>query len=182
MKGTGSPLVMVYTGNGKGKTCAAMGQMLRAIGHGAKCAVVQFIKSNPEEQDVGEWRCATERLGVVWKNFGVGFTWEQDSMEPTAVECRKGWEQVKRWISTGAFDMIVLDEFTYALSLGLVDSGEVLMWIEDHRGKSGFPHLVITGRNAPEGLVKLADMVSEIVEVKHHLALKGKKAAPMVEF
>jgi cob(I)alamin adenosyltransferase len=182
MKGTGEPLLMVYTGNGKGKTSAAMGQMMRALGHGGKCAVAQFIKGDPEKLDLGEWRCATQTLGVTWRNFGVGFTWAQDSLEPTAAECRKGWEQVKRWISTGVFDMIILDEFTYALSMGLVDPDEVLMWIADHKGKSGFPHLVITGRNAPERLVKLADMVSEVVEVKHHMTVQGKKAAPMVEF
>ncbi len=182
MQSNSTPVVMVYTGNGKGKTCAAMGQMVRAIGHGAKCAVIQFIKCNPVEGQVGEYACATQRLGVTWKNYGLGFTWEQENLDATREECRKGWEQFKRWVSVGTFDMIVLDEFTYALAPNMLDVQEICTWIADHRGKEGFPHTVITGRNAPKELVDVADVVSEVVEVKHHLALTGKKAAAMIEF
>jgi cob(I)alamin adenosyltransferase len=181
MEGTKKPLVLVYTGNGKGKTSAAMGQMMRALGHGGRCAVAQFIKDDPMALDLGEYRTAM-KLGVTWKSFGAGFTWVGDNNKKNAELAAKGWEQIKRWVSAGSFDMIVLDEFTYTLSLGYLDTEQVCLWIEDHRGKEGFPHLVITGRDAPQRLVGIADMVSEIGETKHHLAQKGRKSEAMIEF
>ncbi|WP_320127946.1 cob(I)yrinic acid a,c-diamide adenosyltransferase [uncultured Sphaerochaeta sp.] len=181
MQGTGKPLILVYTGNGKGKTTAAMGQLMRALGHGARCAVVQFIKDDPAKLDSGEYHTA-QVLGVTWKNYGCGFTWIGDNNEKNAQLAFKGWEQVKRWISTGAFDMIILDEFTYTLSLGYLDTEQICLWLEDHKGKKDFPHLVITGRDAPEKLLSIADMVSEIQEIKHHMTTEGHKPQPLIEF
>ena len=181
MKGTGKPILIVYTGSGKGKTCAAMGQVMRAFGHGAKCAVAQFIKGDPLKLDSGEYKTALQ-LGITWKHFGSGFTWIGDNAETNAQLASKGWEQVKRWISTGAFDLIVLDEFTYTLAYGYLDTEQICTWIEDHKGKEGFPHLVITGRQAPVSLIAIADVVSEVQEIKHHMAKEGVNAAPMIEF
>lgn len=181
MQGTGNPLILLYTGDGKGKTTAAMGQLMRALGHGARCAVVQFIKDDPVKLGIGEYRTA-KTLGVTWKNFGCGFTWEGDNDKVNAELAQKGWEQVKRWISTGSFEMIVLDEFTYTLSLGYLETEQVCLWIEDHRGKKDFPHLVITGRDAPPRLLEIADMVSDIGEIKHHLTKSGRKSEAMIEF
>ena len=181
MKGTNTSRLIVYTGSGKGKTSAAMGQVMRAFGHGAKCAVVQFIKGDPAVLDSGEYKTALQ-LGITWKHFGSGFTWVGDNAATNAQLAKKGWEQVKRWISTTAFDLIVLDEFTYALAYGYLDTEQVCTWIEDHKGKEGFPHLVITGREAPASLIGIADVVSDIQEVKHHLSKEGAKAAPMIEF
>lgn len=175
------PRILVYTGEGKGKTTAAMGQLMRALGHGGKCAVAQFIKADPQSLNSGEYRTA-QRLGVVWKSFGSGFTWVGDNAKANATLAAKGWEQVKRWISTSAFDLIVLDEFTYTLSLGFLDVEEVCHWLADHKAEKGFPHLVITGRDAPPSLISIADMVSEVHTVKHHLHAEGAQAAPMVEF
>ena len=173
--------IMVYTGDGKGKTTASMGQLMRALGHGAKCAVAQFIKGDPITLDSGEYRTAI-KLGVVWKNFGSGFTWVGDNAKTNAELAVKGWEQVKRWISASSFDFIVLDEFTYVLSLGYLDTEAVCLWLADHRSEKGFPHLVITGRDAPPGLVSIADMVSEVQMVKHHMLSEDSQSTPMVEF
>ncbi|ADY13782.1 cob(I)yrinic acid a,c-diamide adenosyltransferase [Sphaerochaeta globosa] len=177
----GKAMVLVYTGDGKGKSCASMGQLIRALGHGAHCAVAQFIKQDPEILGSGEYAIA-KQLGVTWKHFGAGFTWEGDNNTVNAELAKRGWEQVKRWISASAFDVIVLDEFTYTLNFGYLDTDEVCTWISDHRSKEGFPHLVISGRNAPKALIAIADMVSEIQEVKHHLQQSGRKAEAMIEF
>ena len=181
MEDIGRPRILVYTGDGKGKTTASMGQMMRALGHGGKCAVAQFIKDNPETLDSGEYRTALQ-LGVVWKSFGSGFTWVGDNAKTNAELAIKGWEQVKRWISTSSFDLIVLDEFTYTLNLGYLNTDEVCLWLADHKQKKGFPHLVITGRDAPPSLVSIADMVSEVQMVKHHMLSEGAEATSMVEF
>lgn len=181
MKGTGNPQIIIYTGDGKGKTSAAMGQMLRAIGHGGKCAVAQFVKGDPAKLDCGEWKAAC-RLGVLWKDFGSGFTWEGDNKETNKMLCLQGWEQAKRWISSGDFDMLVLDEFTYAFTLGYLDVGNVAQWLDDHHGKKGFPSLVISGRECPQELVAIADIVSEIKEIKHSFSKNGRKPLPMIEF
>lgn len=181
MESLEQPRILVYTGDGKGKTTASMGQVMRALGHGGKCAVAQFIKGSPESLDSGESRTAM-KLGVVWKSFGSGFTWVGDNAKTNATLAIKGWEQVKRWISTSSFDLIVLDEFTYTLSLGYLDTEEICRWLSDHKQKKGFPHLVITGRDAPLQLVSIADMVSEVHMVKHHMLSEGAEAASMVEF
>jgi len=174
-------LVLVYTGDGKGKSSAAMGQAMRALGHGAKVAVAQFIKDDPAKLDCGEFKTASS-LGVVWKNFGKGFTWEGDNDNLNRELSKKGWEQVKRWVSTSMFDMIVLDEFTYTLNLGYLDVEQVCTWIGDHKDKEGFPHLVITGRGAPDQLIAIADLVSEIREIKHHLKGARQQAQAMIEY
>lgn len=173
--------ILLYTGDGKGKTTASMGQLMRASGHGARCAVAQFIKGDPHLLDSGEYRSAL-KLGVVWKSFGSGFTWVGDNEKTNASLAVKGWEQVKRWISTSSFDLIVLDEFTYTLSLGYLDTKEVCLWLADHRAEKGFPHLVITGRSAPADLVSIADMVSEVHMIKHYMHSEDSQAAPMLEF
>lgn len=173
--------ILVYTGDGKGKTTASMGQVMRALGHGGKCAVAQFIKGDPQSLDSGEYRIA-KQLGVVWKSFGSGFTWVGDNAKTNAELAIKGWEQVKRWISTASFDLIVLDEFTYTLSLGYLDTQEICRWLADHKQNKGFPHLVITGRDAPPPLIAIADMVSEVQMIKHHMLSEGAQAASMVEF
>lgn len=181
MKATQSSLILIYTGDGKGKTSAAVGQLIRALGHDARCAVAQFIKKDPALLDSGEYRLL-KQLGVPWKQFGSGFSWEGDNDAKNAELAKKGWQQVKRWISSASYDLIVLDEFTYTLSLGYLDGEEVCSWLADHKGKEGFPHIVITGRNASSQLLGVADMVSELKEVKHHLSNTNCAAQPMIEF
>jgi len=174
-------MVLIYTGNGKGKTSAAVGQVVRALGHDAKVAFAQFIKQDPDLLDSGEARILKE-LGVTWGSFGAGFTWIEGNEKENRILASKGWETVKRWVSSGSYDLIVLDEFTYPLTLGYVDVEEIVSFITEHKDDEKFPHLVITGRGAPETLVAIADMVSEVGEVKHHLANSGLEARPMIEF
>jgi len=174
-----TPLIIIYTGNGKGKTTAAMGQVMRAIGHDGRCAVVQFIKKS--SIDTGERRAAL-RLGVAWRNFGEGFTWDNPDTGPTIKACQEGWEQAKTWITGGLFDLVVLDEFTYALTEQYLPINDVLNWLSVHKNDAGFPHVVITGRNAPPALMETADIVSEILEIKHPWSTSGVKAQKMIEF
>jgi len=174
-------MVLLYTGDGKGKTSAAVGQAVRALGHDAKVAFAQFIKQEPDLLDSGEARVLKE-LGVEWKSFGAGFTWIEDNEEKNRILASEGWEAVKRWASSGTYDLIVLDEFTYPLILGYIDMEEVVSFIAGHKHDDTFPHLVITGRDAPEELIAASDMVSDVGEVKHHMADNGVKARPMIEF
>ncbi len=181
MQSKNPSLVLVYTGNGKGKTSAGIGQVVRALGHDGRCAVAQFIKKDPNLLSSGEFKIMNQ-LGVTWKQFGAGFSWEGDNDARNKELAKKGWQQIKRWISASSFDLILLDEFTYTLSLGYLDIQEVCIWIADHKEKDGFPHLVITGRDAPDALLQVADMVSEVQEVKHHLSGSKREAQAMIEF
>lgn len=174
-------LILIYTGDGKGKSSAGIGQVVRALGHGARCKVAQFIKQEPERLDSGEYQVLS-RLGVEWRNWGAGFTWIADNDAKNRALAIEGWESVKAWIEARSCDLILLDEFTYTLSLGYLSTESVVTYLEDHRSEEGFPHLVITGRNAPEALVGVADMVSSIELVKHHLYDSKQKAQPMIEF
>ncbi|NLK14160.1 MAG: cob(I)yrinic acid a,c-diamide adenosyltransferase [Spirochaetales bacterium] len=174
-------MVLLYTGDGKGKTSAAVGQAVRALGHEAKVAFAQFIKQEPDLLNSGEARILKE-LGVEWKSFGAGFTWIEGNDEKNRTLASEGWKAVKRWASSGAYDLIVLDEFTYPLTLGYIDVEEVVSFIAEHEHDEKFPHLVITGRGAPEALIAASDMASDVCEVKHHMANNGVEARPMIEF
>ena len=174
-------MILIYTGNGKGKTSAAIGQVVRALGHGGRAAVAQFIKQDPNILDSGEAKIL-KHLGVTWKSFGAGFTWIEGNDEKNRILAPQGWVAVKEWLESGAFDIIVLDEFTYTLNFGYIDGTEVAAYLKAHRGKEGFAHIVITGRDAPKELIEIADMVSDVGEVKHHLTNSGIEAAPMIEF
>lgn len=174
-------LILIYTGDGKGKSSAGIGQVVRALGHGARCKVGQFIKLDPERLDSGEYQIL-RRLGVEWKNWGAGFSWIGDNDAKNRELAIEGWETVKGWIEERSCDLILLDEFTYTLTLGYLSTESVVGYLESHRREEGFPHLVITGRNAPESLVEMADMVSSIEMVKHHLYDSKQKAQPMIEF
>lgn len=172
-------MLFVITGNGKGKTTSALGMVCRARGQGLRCAVIQFLKSNPKA--LGEYRTFSD-LGVDWESWGQGFLWDQKDLAPTAELCRKGWESFRTKASSGNFDLIVLDEFTYVLSFGLLDKNEVLDFLKSKMGEDGFPHVVITGRNAAPELIEIADTVSEINEIKHHFRSNGGKTVKGIEF
>lgn len=165
-------LVVLHTGDGKGKTTAAMGIAMRAAGHGERVAVVQFMKS-------GRWksgeRLAAERLGVDWSVIGDGFTWDSEDLERAADIARDAWTEAATRIAGGAYDVVVLDEITYPVSWGWVPTADVVAAIDARP-----PHVsvVLTGRDAPPALRELADTVSESTNVKHAFddgvaALKG---------
>lgn len=168
-------MLFVITGDGKGKTTSALGMVVRAIGHGKRCAVLQFIKATPE--NYGEYSVLTEK-GVDWYNFGCGFTWQQDNLEETAKLCRNGWEKFKRLFDSENYYLIVLDELTYAVEEKFVSEDDILTFL---KGNSSKTHVVITGRRASDRLKEEADTVSEIKEIKHHFNTNGGKSEIGIE-
>lgn len=169
-------LTIVHTGNGKGKSTAAFGMVLRAWGRGFRVCVIQFLKS-----ETGKWGevLAAQKLGIEWHISGDGFTWASKDMDTTIARAQLGWELAQEKIASGEYDLIVLDEFTYPLAFGWLDPAETIHWLTAH--KPADLHLVITGRNAPPALLDYADLVSESREVKHPFHL-GLKAQPGIEF
>ncbi len=169
-------LVLLHTGHGKGKTTAALGLLLRAWGQGLRPCVIQFIKS-----ERGRWgeALAARRLGIEWHTLGEGFTWVAADLEPSIRKAREGWALAQELMASDAYDLLVLDEFTYPLKFGWIDAGEAAAWIRAH--KPPRLHLVITGRDAPEELVQLADLVTEMVNIKHPFD-QGVRAQRGIEF
>lgn len=167
-------LVVVYTGYGKGKTTAAMGVLFRAWGRGLRVAVVQFIKSSG---NYGETRAA-KKLGIDWTTIGGGFTWLSQDIEKDKALARQAWEVSKEKITSGQYDIVILDEITYALAYNWLPMDEVL---ETLRQRPPELHIIITGRDAPQELMDFADLVTEMREVKHPYH-KGIKAQPGLDF
>jgi cob(I)alamin adenosyltransferase len=169
-------LLIVNTGDGKGKTTASLGMVLRAWGRGFRVCVVQFIKA-----ETGKWGevKAAEKLGIEWHVSGDGFTWLSKDIGETTARALHGWEIAKQKISSAEYDLIVLDEFTYPLKYGWLNTSEVIEWLKANRPPS--LHLVISGRYAPADLVKYADLVTEMKVIKHPYD-QGIKAQPGIEF
>jgi len=156
------PLLIVVTGHGKGKSTSAFGMLLRAWARGYRCGVFQFLKS--AKWKVGEAKAAAALGGIDWEKMGDGWTWISSDIEETADRARAGWEGVKRFIAEEKYEFLVLDELTYAIKYGWVDEAEVVATLRD---RPGFQHVVVTGRDAPQGLIDAADLVSEVAKVKH---------------
>ena len=154
-------LVVVNTGNGKGKSSSAFGMMLRALAADWKVAVAQFIKSS--EWKVGEEKMGIE-LGVDWHAFGDGFTWDSGNIDDDIAHAREGWSAAKALIEAGEHQLVILDELTYLCSWGWVDEADVVATIA---GRPEQVNIVITGRDAPASFIELADTVTEMTEVKH---------------
>lgn len=154
-------LLIVNTGNGKGKTTAALGLMVRARGRGLRVALFQFIKHSLAM--FGEHR-SLEKLEIPFQGLGDGFTWRSKDLENSAAMALAGWALAKAAISSGDWDMIVLDEFTYALKFGWVAWDEVKAAL---LARDPALHVIITGRDASPELIELADTVTEMRAVKH---------------
>jgi cob(I)alamin adenosyltransferase len=169
-------LLIVHTGPGKGKSTAAFGLILRALGYGWRVGVVQFIK--------GAWatgeRKALERFSdlVIWKSMGEGFTWETQDRERDIAAARKAWETAKDMMADPAIRLLVLDEINIALRYDYLPLEEVVAALAARR--DGL-HIVVTGRNAKPELIEAADLVTEMTLVKHHFAA-GVKAQEGIEF
>ena len=170
-------LVIVNTGNGKGKTTSALGIATRAWGRGMRVGVLQFLKH--QNARFGEVRAA-EKMGISWLSTGDGWTWTSKDLDETAARARHGWEVAKGHITSGQFDVLILDEFTYPLHYGWVDVADVLTWLA--ATKPPMLHLIITGRYAPAELIAYADLVTEMREVKHPFSQQGIRAQPGIEF
>ncbi len=169
-------LVIVNTGNGKGKSTAAFGTLLRAWGRGMRLCVIQFIKA--ETSNYGEIQAA-RKLGIEWHSRGDGFTWLSKDLDKTAARAREAWTLAQEKIASNAYDIILLDEMTYALKYGWIDVNEMIAWLREHKPPE--LHLIITGRDAPDALIEYADLVTEMREIKHPYA-RGIKAQPGIEF
>lgn len=172
---TAKGLLLIHTGNGKGKSTAAFGLLARALGHGMKAAVVQFIKGR---SDTGEEAFFRDNANLTWHVMGDGFTWETQNAERDLASARKAWELVCGYLQDESINVVILDEFTYALKYSWLTVDEVCAALQ---ARPTMQHVVITGRGAPEGLIAIADTVSEINLVKH--AFKdGVQAMPGIEW
>ena len=168
-------LVIVNTGRGKGKTTAALGMFLRAWGWEMKVVMLQFIKSS--KADWGEHKAA-RRMGVELLSLGTGFSWKDKNTQTGRHRATKLWDLAKEKISSGEYDMVILDELSYPLRYGWLSPEEVLGVL---RNRPKGLHVVITGRDVSQKCIDFADMVTEMREVKHPLR-KGIKAQPGIEF
>lgn len=169
-------LLIVYTGAGKGKTTAALGMVLRGLGHGMKVAVVQFIKGAIDTAEERVLKSCGER--VTFLRMGEGYTWETQDRERDTAFARQAWEKVCEFLEDPSYAMVILDEFNIALQQAYVDVNEVLPCLQ---ARPLMQHVVITGRGAPAELIEAADLVTEMKQVKHPFR-KGIKAQPGVEF
>lgn len=154
-------LLLVLTGNGKGKSSSAFGMVGRALGHGMKVGVCQFIKSRT---DTGEEAFYAKDPNVDWHVLGDGFTWDTQDRQQDIETSEKGWKVAKSMLEDESYDLVVLDELTYLMSYDYLDSDRVL---DDIVARPEMQHVVVTGRGAGEQLKELADTVSEIADVKH---------------
>lgn len=169
-------LLMVHTGKGKGKSTAAFGLLLRAVGRGLRVGVVQFGKG---AWDTGE-RTAVGRFGdqVVWRAFGEGFTWETQDRTRDVAAAERAWRDAVGMMEDPSIGLLILDELNIALRYEQLDLQRVL---EALAGRRPGLHVVVTGRNARSEMIEAADMVTEMTAVKHHFAA-GVKAQEGVEF
>lgn len=170
-------LIIVHTGNGKGKTTAALGMVMRSLGHGHRVAIVQFIK--------GAWEPAEKKiLGLFpeqleFHAMGEGFTWETQDRDRDIQMAQTAWEKARSFIENPEFRLILLDEVNIALKLGYLSIEAVL---EGLRQKPAASHVILTGRGAPAGLIEQADLVTEMTLVKHPFREQGVKAQAGIEF
>lgn len=155
-------LVLVNTGDGKGKSTAAFGTVVRAVARGWPVAVVQFLKSG--KWQVGEEKVCRDRLGVDWWAIGEGFTWDSTDLSEDEAVAREAWRHATEVISAGTHRLVVLDEVTYPIAWGWIGEAEVVDVIRD---RPEAVNVVCTGRDAPPALVDLADTVTEMRKIKH---------------
>jgi len=171
-------LLIVHTGNGKGKTTAALGLLMRAAGRGLNCCMIQFMKSRNDRY--GE-HVAAEKLGIEVHTMGDGFTWDTKNPEQDRQTARATWQLCVEKLRSGDYDLIVFDELVYVLSYTMLPVEEVVEEFRAVREAQPALHIVVTGRDAPEQLIALADLVTEMREIKHPFTA-GIKAQQGIEF
>ena len=170
------PLFIVITGHGKGKSTSAFGMLLRAWARGYRCGVFQFVKSG--KWKVGEAKAAEALGDIDWEKMGDGWTWISRDLEESADKAREGWAEVKRRIESERYEFLLLDELTYAIKYGWIDEAEI---VDTLKNRPGFQHIVVTGRDASPGLIEAADLVSEVVKIKHPME-QGIRAQQGIEW
>lgn len=168
-------LLLINTGDGKGKTTAAIGTAFRALGHGMRVGMIQFIK--------GKWKTGERKLGertpnLTWLTMGHGFTWESLDLDRDRAAARAAWNIASAWLLDGNYDLVVFDEITYVINYGFIPLDEVLSGLKDRRPDL---HVILTGRAAPPELRAIADIVTEMQAVKHPYR-DGVSAQKGIEF
>ena len=169
-------LLIVHTGKGKGKTTAALGMVVRAIGHGKKVGVVQFVKGAMTTGEKAVFDAFPDQ--VEFKAMGEGFTWDTQDRARDIAAAREAWDEVKRMIADPSYDMVLADELNIVLRYDYLPLDEVL---ETVTARAAMEHVLITGRNAPDALIDAADLVTEMTLVKHPFR-SGVKAQAGIEF
>ncbi len=169
-------LIIINTGKGKGKTTAALGLMFRALGHGFKVCVIQFIKGSWKYGELETAKCFEDNLE--FHVMGKGFTWKSENIEEDKKAAQEAWEFSKQKIQSNEYRLIILDEITYAMNYGFLDEQEVIKTLKSRPDEL---HVVLTGRDASKDLIEAGDMVTEMAEIKHPYK-QGVEAQPGVEF
>lgn len=172
-------LIIVHTGNGKGKSSSGFGMIMRAIGHGMPCAVVQFIKGG---WDTGEKRILTQHFAneCQFHVMGEGFTWDTQDRERDIAAASAAWEKAKELIRNPEIKLVLLDEINIALRYDYLDIDAVVEFLLTE--KPEMSHVVLTGRDAKAELIEAADLVSEMTEIKHPFNTSGIVAQRGIEF
>ena len=170
-------LIIVNTGNGKGKTTAALGMVLRSLGHGYRVAIVQFIKGAWEPAEKAAFSHWSEQLA--FHAMGEGFTWETQDRDRDTQKAQEAWETALTYIQNPDFKLVLLDEVNIALKLGYLTIEQVLAGLAQKPTDS---HVILTGRGAPKELCDRADLVTEMTLIKHPFREQGVKAQPGIEF
>ena len=171
-------LLIVFTGNGKGKTTASLGMALRTIGHGYKVAIIQFIK--------GGWTTGEEKAlknlspNISWHTLGEGFTWETQDRIRDEKFVQEAWQLAKKYIENESYKLIILDEINIATKLGYLASEEIITFLKSLNNRKN--HIVLTGRGASESIINYADLVTEMKLIRHPFKEQGIKAQKCVEF
>ena len=173
-------LVIVFTGNGKGKTTAALGMGLRTLGHGHKVAIIQFIK--------GAWTTGEKKAfekfsnNIEWKSLGAGFTWETQNRNKDQFLVNKAWELAKEFIKNESYKLVILDEINIAIKLGYINTEEIIIFLKDLNMNKNLCHVILTGRGASKEIIEFADLVTEMKLIKHPFREQGIKAQECVEY
>ena len=167
-------LLLVLTGNGKGKSSSAFGMVARSLGYGYQVGVAQFLKSR---RDTGEEKFLGSQANVQWQVLGDGFTWDTQNRDADIATARRGWAVAQAMLTDASLHLVVLDELTYLLNYGYLDAAQVCA---DLAARAATQHVVITGRAAPDCLLEIADTVSEIADIKHAFRA-GIKAQPGID-
>lgn len=176
-RGIEKGLKIVFTGQGKGKTTAALGMAIRALGHGENVAIVQFIKGGWEPGESKAFEIYGEQ--IKWHALGEGFTWETQDRQRDKELANLAWKKSLEYLSSSKYKLVILDEINIAIKLGYLSVNEVIQGI---RGRPNLTHVVLTGRGAKNELIEIADLVTEMNLIKHPFKEQGIKAQIGVEF
>ena len=178
MRKTVKGLIIVFTGNGKGKTTASLGMALRTIGHGYKVAIIQFIK--------GGWTTGEEKAfknlssNISWHSYGEGFTWETQDRIRDEKLVKESWNLAKKYIKDESYKLVILDEINIATKLGYLTPEEIIKFMKTLKNRKN--HIVLTGREASKSIIDFADLVTEMSLIRHPFKEQGIKAQKCIEF